>query len=244
MKVLVVDDEFNSRRIVRKLLGDQFPELTFLNDASDIEEAIVIIKEDQPDLVLLDIQINTSTGFDLLDKIEDRNFELVFITAYDHYALKAFDVGAVNYVLKPIDRKKLFSTIEKIIEQISSKKKSNENDGSYEPLDKLILPYGETSKVIAVADIVYVKAAGAYSEVFLGNSKGKMVVVKPLNFFEGKLESHPHFFRVHKSYLVNLSLVTSISGDRSSLTLQDDTLIPVARLRKDELKEKLKSIFY
>ncbi len=241
MKVLIVDDEFDSRRMIRKFITDHFEDLIFLNDATEVEEAITIIHEDRPDLLLLDIQLKGKLSFDILDRIPLNDEQIIFITAYDQYALKAFEFGASGYILKPIEKDKLIKAVEKAIRFVAG---TNANQLSNEDklLDKLIVPGAHNSETILLADLMYVEADGVYCRLHL--KEESRLITKPLNFIEKKLEKHPHFFRPHKSYLVNLNYVKSIANDAASLTLTNKKVLPVSRNKKGVLKEKLDTFFY
>ncbi|MFK7786573.1 MAG: LytR/AlgR family response regulator transcription factor [Crocinitomicaceae bacterium] len=245
MKVLIVEDEFNSRRLIRKLLEDEFEDMVFL-EASSVEEGIVLINEEKPELILCDIQLRNEKSFEIFLNVENQGFELIFITAHSEFALKAFDLGAAQYILKPVNRTKLYAAVEECIKRI----KLREVNDNVKPaaateltaLNKIMVPGNQTSKIMHVEDIIFCKADGVYCKLYLEGGKEELLV-KPLGFIEDKLSNHPHFFRPHKSFLINLNKVTAISGDKSMLTLKNNQVVPVGRSKKGELQELLKNTF-
>lgn len=243
MRVLIVDDEFNARRAVRKLVGDRFPELNFLNDATSVNEAIEIIKEDQPDIVLLDVQLDKQLSFEIFDEVTLENTQVIFITAYDNHALDAFEHGAINYILKPIRKEKLYTAVEKAIEQVRRESQEQTRFDTNERFNKILIPGNKTSKVIDVSTIVFAQAEGVYCHIYLSNG-GKELLTKPLNYLEERLKEHQHFLRTHKSFLVNISSVTDVSGDLSTVSLTGKHLIPVSRTRKEVVRGVLERFFY
>jgi two-component system LytT family response regulator len=243
MKVLIVDDEFDSRRMIRKFIGDHFEDLVFLNDASSVDEAVTIIKEDKPDILLLDIQLKGSLSFDILDHVKLKEEQIIFITAYDQYALKAFELGASGYILKPIEKEKLLKAVEKAKHYASSLNfETRVLAPSEKPFDKLIIPGAGSSEAIKVSELIFIEADSVYCKLHMKD--GAKLITKPLNFIEKKLENHPHFFRPHKSYLVNLNYVKSVGNDGTTLTLDNQQVLPVSRGKKAVLKERLEFAFY
>lgn len=249
MKVLIVEDEFNSRRLLRKLLEDEFQNLVFL-EASSVQEGVILIKEESPRIILCDIQLRNERSFEIFGNIEQQNFELIFITAHSEFALKAFELGAAQYILKPINRTKLYAAMRTIMDRISLKDRSIHPivNGQHEQheeiaLDKILIPGNQLSKVIKVDEIIFCKADSVYCTIYLEGGKEELVV-KPLGFLEDKLRKHPHFFRPHKSYLININKVIAVSGDKSMLTLKNKQVIPVGRSKKSELQGILKSTFF
>lgn len=241
MKILIVDDEFDSRRILRKYLSEDFDEIE-LFEASSITEAEIIVKEENPVIILLDIQLNGSLSFDLFNKLDYKNVNVIFITAYEQYALKAFEFGAINYLLKPIDREKLIESIERF----SSKKGATiiqESKNKSQNFEKIIIRDEKGIRFIEVTNIAYIIAEGSYCKIINGG-KSSELIVKPLKYISDKLAEHPHFLRLHKSYMINLNYVKNFSSDFSNVTLFDGTIIPISRAKKDEIKDFLNENFY
>lgn len=244
MKVLIVDDEFNSRRIIRKFLSDAFPELVFLNDASNVQEAVSIINDENPELLLLDIQLKGDLSFDIFNSISLDKRQVIFITAYEQYALRAFDYGASNYLLKPIERSKLINAVQRVMDFIGSQidSISGESISSAGRIDRLLIPAAGNSMVVEVDHLKYAVAEGVYCTLHLRDKE--ILVSKPLSFIEEKLKDHSDFFRIHKSYLINLKFVQSLSNDGKMLTISDSIVLPVSRAKNSELRKLIKERFY
>jgi len=242
MKILIVDDEFNARRVIRKLLADQYDNLNFLNDASSVAEAISIIDEEAPDIVFMDIQLGESKSFEIFEKTSVKG-ELIFVTAYDQYTKEAFNLDAINYIVKPIQREKLYSAFERAKKLMVNEKDDSKSIQSGAKMDKIILPGSGTQTVVSVDDIIYAMADGAYCRIFFEKNVSS-IIVKPLVYLENKLTDYPYMFRVHKSYLVNLKKVKNVAGDLTYLSAVDNELIPISRQKKQEVKKMLEDFFY
>lgn len=240
MRILIVDDEFDSRRILRKYLSEDFEDIV-LFEASSVSEAEIIIKEENPDIILLDINLNGTLSFDLFQNLDYQNVNVIFITAYEQYALKAFEVGAINYLLKPINREKLVESIERFSRKDNSKKKESKANG--QNFEKIIIRDDKGIRFIEVTNISYVAAEGSYCKVIRDSGESELIV-KPLKYISDKLAEHPHFLRLHKSYMINLNFVKNFSPDYSNVTLSDGTIIPISRTKKDEIKDFLNNNFY
>lgn len=242
MKILIVDDEFNARRVIRKLLLDRYEKLNFTIDASSVDEAIAIIDEEAPDIIFMDIQLGESKSFEIFDRIKVKG-ELIFVTAYDQYTKEAFNLDAINYIVKPIQREKLYSAFERAKKLSGNGRYAPENPQSADRIGKIILPASGDHSVVNVDDIVYAVAEGSYCRIFFEKNRSS-IIVKPLVFLEKKLSDYPYMFRVHKSYLVNLKRVKNVAGDLTYLAVSADELIPVSRQKKQEVRKVLNDFFY
>jgi len=242
MKILIVDDEFNARRVIRKMLSDHYDSLNFLNDASSVEEAIEIIEDEEPDIVFMDIQLGDKKSFDVFESTSIKG-ELIFVTAYDNYTKEAFDLNALNYIVKPIQRNKLYSTFERAMTLIEGEGAISEPSNSDVKINKILLPCSGSQTVISVDEIIYAKADGAYCRIFFNNNKS-VLIVKPLVFIEKKLEKYPYIMRIHKSYLLNLKKVKKVASDLSNISIDANVMLPVSRQKKQELKKTLDNFFF
>ncbi len=180
LKVFIVDDEYQSRNLLGKLLLENFPELVITGQAPNVHEAIEGIKQFEPGLVFLDIEMNGETGFDLLRKINNRNFEVIFVTAHNDYALKAFRFNAIDYLLKPIVLDELKEAVNRAVIHVSGKRITS--DAQIENLmrsirdpkkinDKVAVPTSDGLVLISVDEIVYCKANGTYTEFHLADTR-------------------------------------------------------------------------
>lgn len=208
---VVVDDERLARQELKCLLAD-FDNIDVVGEAKNIEEAVAIIESTHPDIVFLDIQLRNKTGFDLLPRVK-QDFKLIFVTAFDAYAIRAFEVNALDYLLKPVNPKRLKMAIKKLSETGSSDSTGSQIDHLL-PLkldDKLLLNLGSHSTFIELNDISHICASGDYTEVFVKDalSYSSMLVEKPMIEWQQCLPEQA-FVRIHRSTIVNINQVESI----------------------------------
>lgn len=206
-KTIIVDDERLARREMLRLLAE-FDEITIAGEAENISEAVELVQKEKPHIVFLDIQLSGGeTGFDLLEKIEG-NFKLIFVTAFDVYAIRAFEVNALDYLLKPVNPERLA----KAISRIASEEKAEEKTLEIRRLefdDRIFLELGnERSAFLKVSDISHLNAAGDYSEIFTTDKK-KFLIEKPLREWEARLPDK-HFLRIHRQTIINLEQIEEI----------------------------------
>lgn len=241
MTALIIEDELLNRLTLRKMIGLYCPQITIIHEASNIEEGKSKTILYQPDIVFLDVEMPPNTGFQYLKSLVAVNFELVFVTAFNHYAMEAIKFSALDYILKPVDIDELILAVKKAEENIRKKvlfdqKRLEVLFQDSKPLESIIINSLKESKVVSISNILYAKAEDTYTNFFLSNHE-KIVSTKHLMEYEKLLGSY-RFFRVHKSYLINLNKVDKIvKGDHMGLQLINGEIIPIARRRKDELIE-------
>lgn len=234
---IIVEDEETSREILRNYLKKYCPNVEVLGEASNVEEALVLIRNNELDLVFLDVEMPYGNAFDLLDKVGDIDFETVFVTAYNHYAVDALNAHASYYLMKPISIDELIKAVDYVTE-IRTKEdalqdqvlvpKTNSVNG------KITIPQLDGFEVINTADILFCKADDNYTEIYLNTNKKKLVS-KTLKYFEDALNDSS-FARVHKSYLVNVNeIVKYVKGKGGSVVLSNGKEISVSASRKAEL---------
>lgn len=202
-KAVIVDDERLARKELSSMLLEH-EEIIIAGEADDASSAIKLIEEQNPDVVFLDIQMPGESGFDLLNKI-DKEFKVIFVTAYDEFAIKAFEINALDYLLKPINPERLKVSIERL-EQNNMENSEFLNPISYE--DHLLLTINNKLKFIKTNTIVAITAAGDYSNIIFKNDK-KGLTLKTMKEWEKRLPEK-HFCRIHRSNIVNLNFVDSI----------------------------------
>ena len=205
MKAIIVDDERLARRELRSLLAN-FAEIAVIGEAEDLSETVDLIERQKPDVVFLDIQLRNENGFDLLDKIE-QTFKLVFVTAFDEFAIRAFEINALDYLLKPVNPERLATAIERLSDD-EAEKKPTEEIRKLEIDDRLFVEINERSCFLQVAEISHISAAGDYTEVYMIDGK-KTLIEKPLKEWEERLPEK-HFTRIHRSTIINLNEVEKI----------------------------------
>ena len=244
IRAIVIDDEKNSREYIQTVLQDYCPDVEVVALADSVATGTEAIKEHGPDLIFLDIQMPGGDGFELLEKFPQPSFDVIFITAYDHYAIKAFEFSALDYLLKPIDISRLQDAVGKIIEKKDQGKKQEKFEVLIENLksvsnqfDKIMLPNMEGFTAVEVREIIRCEGDENYTKLFLMDG-GKILVSKTLKELENLLEDF-NFCRIHKSHLVNLNNVKSYTKGRGGYVIMaDDSKVDVSRNKKKELIEK------
>lgn len=245
MKALIVDDEAKARRILETLLKEYFPQITLLDSAVNVPEALRTIHQHQPHLVFLDIEMPGYTGFQLLELIGKPSFEVIFTTAYADYALQAFEVSAVDYLLKPIRIPKLQQAVEKAILRISTAVSSEANmvvlqqNLQSSHLQKLAVPVADGLLFVDTNDLILLEAEGAYTRLHLLNQP-PVLISKMIKDFEVVLEQHPDFFRCHRSYLINMNHVVKYNRtDGGSIVLRNEKEVMLARDKKEAFLKQI-----
>jgi two-component system LytT family response regulator len=236
IQAIIVEDEQTSREILRNYVSKYCPNVVLKGEASNVDEAYGLIQEYDLDLVFLDVEMPYGNAFDLLDRIGDRQFETVFVTAYNHYALEALNAHASYYLLKPISIDKLIEAVAYVTE-IKEKENSLQNQILVSNLSqvpgKVTIPLANGFEVLATADIVYCQADDNYTHIYL--KQGKRLVSKTLKYFEDALKDSG-FARIHKSFVVNVNAITEYKkGKGGSVTLSTGKELAVSPSRKKEL---------
>ncbi len=236
LNVIIVEDEANSREILTNYLAKYCKNVNLLGEAATIKDGVKLIEESQPDLVFLDVEMPFGNAFDLLDKLPNRTFETVFVTAYNQYAMDALNNHAAYYLMKPINIDELIKAVEHVshtkerenaLEGQILKPKLNKVDG------KITLPQQDGFQVLNVSDILYCKADDNYTEIYLENKK--ILVSKTLKYFEEAL-SEFSFSRIHKSYLVNVNeIIKYKKGKGGSVVISSGKELMVSASKKKEL---------
>ena len=236
IRAIIVEDEANSREILRNYLAKYCENIKLLGEAAHIEEGIALIQKHQPDVVFLDVEMPFGNAFDLLDKIPDRSFEAIFVTAYNQYAMDALNHHAAYYLMKPINIDELVKAVEYVR---AIKEKENALEGQVLKITtmkaevKITLPQQDGFQVLEVGDIFFCKADDNYTEIYLEHKK--ILVSKTLKYFEEALQPHA-FARIHKSYLVNVAEVVKYKkGKGGSVILSNGKELSVSASKKAEL---------
>jgi two-component system LytT family response regulator len=239
-----VDDEQKSRESLRILLQDFCENIEISALCQNVSEGISAIHQHKPDVIFLDIQMQRETGFDLLTKIEEVNFEVIFTTAHSEYAIKAFKFSAIDYLLKPIDiddlQKALAKVEKKQNENISSRLEHLiQNLKSTAPENyKLALPTVDGLVFVKLIDILYCEASSNYTEIHTFN-KSKYIVSRTLKQYEDLLSEH-NFFRIHNSYLINLNAIKKyVRGDGGYVVLENEVTLDVSKRKKDAFLSRI-----
>ncbi len=247
IKAIIVDDEEKSRSTLKKLLNDYCEGIDVIAEASNITDAMIQIDRLNPSLVFLDIEMPYGTGFDLLDKIKEINFEIVFVTAYNQYAIEAFKYASIDYLLKPINIETLKKTVLRVQKRLEEKFSAVnyhllleriKKQGDAE--QKIQLSASKEQYVIKCSDIIYCLADGSYTFVHMVNNK-KFHSSRNLKQFESELPSSI-FFRIHNGHIINVNHINKIiKGQPGSVLMSDGKELEIAVRRKDEFLKTLKT---
>ncbi|HEX6915260.1 MAG TPA: response regulator [Chitinophagaceae bacterium] len=208
IKTLIIDDERLARNELRKLLSE-FPDIEVIDEATNVDEGVEKIDTLSPDLIFLDIQMPGKTGFDLLQEVEKAP-RVIFTTAYDEYALKAFEVNAFDYLLKPVEPKRLSDAIQKLNYEISREKAGEGgimNRGPLTENDQVFVKDGERCWFVKLSEIRLFESVGNYAKVFFGTNKP--LILKSLNALEERLDDRM-FFRANRKHIINLRWIERI----------------------------------
>lgn len=239
LKAILVDDEESARNVLTNLLTRFCPQIEIIQSCTNVLSAVEAIKEHQPDVVFLDIEMPNYAGYELVSFFENVNFEIIFVTAYDKYAIKAFEISAVDYLLKPVEIDRLKQAVEKLTSKAelqSSSKNYNalkENLKS-EHVSKLVVRKNDSQEVIAIEDIIAIEAQEAYSCIHTNSATHLMS--KNLKHFETILEQNTSFFRSHKSWIINLNNVQSFSKTKLEIELNNNIVAKLSKYKKPDFE--------
>ena len=237
---VIIDDESNVRELIKNIIEDNFSNIDIVGTGKSVLTGLREINEKKPQLIFLDIELPDGTGFDILESIQETNFKVIFISAFNEYAIKAFKYSAVDYILKPVNIIEFIKSVNKAINSIEKHDNYNillENIRSDFP-SKLALQVKEGIEYVDVNDIICIKGEGRYSNIHVYNGK-KYIESQVLSYFEEILNKRI-FFRIHKSYLINLYHVKSYKKtEGGQIKMSDDSIINVSRSKKDDFFEKM-----
>jgi len=241
IRTLIIDDEENIRLRLKDMILENFPQITVVGEADGVESGVKAIESLKPELVLLDIQMDDGNAFDLLKRVKQIPFKVIFATAYEEYALKAIKFSALDYLLKPVSVDDLRIAFIKAEEQIMTDLKlqlAALQNNLRSPKNKTIaLRTSEKIYLLDVNNIIRCEADRSYTYFFVSEQK-KHIVSQPMKEFEDMLSEYG-FIRIHKSHLINMSFIESFDkADGGYIILKDKTEIPVSRRKKSELLER------
>lgn len=248
LKILIADDEDNVREAIGQMVKLYCNEASVVAEAGSVSTAIKAIESYQPDVVLLDIDMKDGTGFDVLKKFPSPTFKVIFITAFQEYAVQAFRFSALDYLLKPLDPDLLMKAIKKAHDVIDRDKISLKIDSFLYNMDtlskgskKIILKTADNIHVVNMQDIVYCEADRSYTNFYLSD-KSRIMVSTTLGDYE-ELFAEYGFLRIHQSYLLNVSYMKRYEkGDGGKAILSGDISLPVATRKKDQLLQLLSKL--
>lgn len=238
LKVIMIDDEPRGMDVMEHDIHRLDMDVNVIGKYSDPKEGLAAIRTNQPDVLLLDIEMPWMNGFELLDQLEEINFDIIFVTAYDQFAIKAFRYYALDYLLKPVDLDSLHHALTRVSEKRHHISKAHLNalidklDKKEEGFSKLVVPTMEGYEFIEIDDVIRCEASNNYSNVVL-KSGGKLLVSKHLKYLEEMLDGHG-FYRIHQSHLINLKHISKyVKTDGGYIIMSDGSNVNISRGRKE-----------
>jgi two-component system LytT family response regulator len=253
VRAVIIDDESSSRSALRAKLSGHCPEVAVVAECGDGEEGVTIITEFNPDLVFLDIEMPWVNGFTMLQRLPHRNFEVIFVTAYDHYAIKAIKFSALDYLVKPVEVDELKAAVDKAIQKATQKatqdkhnpKISQDQDNlrleillqnlktEKDQRQRIAIPSMDGLQFVRIDDIIYLEAESNYTVLYL-TTRSKLTVSKTLKEFEDLLPS-ASFVRIHHSYIINCNAVERyIKGEGGQVVMKNTAVLDVSKRKKTE----------
>lgn len=242
IKAIIVDDEESARNVLSNLITRFCPQLEIITTCTNVLEAVEAIKNHQPDVVFLDIEMPNYAGYEIVSFFDDINFEIIFVTAYDQYAIKAFEISAVDYLLKPVEIDRLKSSIERLATKIEL----NHNQTNYKTLTqnlksneltKIVIKQNGNHIITDIKDIIAIEAQEAYSCIH--TISGNYLVSKNLKHFETILEHNNDFFRSHKSWIINFDYIKTFSKSKLEILLDSNIVAKLSKYKKPEFETKI-----
>lgn len=244
-KVLIIDDENRTRDLIAKMIDSFGLDVETIPEGENVESGIAAIEKHNPDIVFLDIQMPDGTGFDVIQAIEQKNFEIIFITAHEEFAIKAIKFSALDYLLKPVDTTELRSSLEKAINTIETRSESQFDalQKNIQPNEKrrLVLKTQESVHVVELDQIIRCEADRNYTSFFLLENK-KILVSKTLKEYETLLSGH-NFLRVQQSHLVNIVYVDRYDKKNGgAVVMKDGSEVPLSPAKRDLFFKRLENL--
>lgn len=244
LKTIIIDDEPDSIKLLQLQLAQHCPEIEIAGTFTSSVKALSVIEKLEPDLVFLDIEMPVMNGFELLEKILHLPFSVIFITAFNQYALKAFRFNAVDYLVKPVDANDLVEAVAKAAKRVkptATQLSLLQKQLRGEPATRIAIP-GQQGGIsfIDLNDIIYSEASNNYSKIILTDGN-RFLISKTLKDVQEVLEEE-HFLRVHRQYIINLNHVKQFNRNEGVLTMDNGDYIPIARNQKERLIERYRSL--
>jgi two-component system LytT family response regulator len=242
-KAIIVDDEEDARDVLQTLIEfSSFP-IEIIAKCKNLKEAVKEIKTGKPDIVFLDIQMPEYAGYEIINFFDEIDFEIVFVTAFDQYALKAFELGAIDYLVKPINRSRLNECLNKTLGKIENKDSITEYKNLLETLqskklERIVIPELNNNRILNLKNIICIQGYGSYSIVYLVEEE-KLTISKNLKYFERVLPEDSDFFRSQRSWIINLSHVKKYNLNKGNILLDNGVIAKISPSKLEEFRLSL-----
>ena len=245
IKAIIVDDEVDAQDVLSTLIALSPHNIDIVSVCSNVEEAVTAIKELNPAIVFLDIEMPNYAGYELLRFFDHITFEIIFITAYNQYAIKAFELAATDYLLKPVNRLRLEQAIDKVVHKL----KLTDSARAYQALRhnlsvkenedlKIVVALLNEKRVLYLKDIICIQGQGSYATIYLSN-KETLLISKTIKYFEQLLPAESTFFRAQKSWLLNLRHIQSYHLSKGDVVLSNGVVARLSPQRSHDFLEKM-----
>lgn len=244
LRAILVDDEEGARDVLQNLLLRFCPEVELIAKCENVTKAVEVITNQKPDLVFLDIEMPNYAGYEIVNFFKDIKFEIIFVTAYDQYAIRAFEIAAIDYLLKPIDIERLKLAVARVIQQRNIQQQSQRlnllsNTLENKELKNIVVSDRGEQHIIAIEKIIAIEAQESYCVIYAGDKQ--IVASKNLKHFETILQSLPRFFRVHKSWLINKEHLLNYSKSELTIQMNGGIIAKLSKYKKAEFEESISS---
>ncbi|MFZ4057644.1 MAG: LytR/AlgR family response regulator transcription factor [Ferruginibacter sp.] len=244
LTTIIIDDESAARNVLKEMIEASGLPVTILAMAEDVPSGVKAINKFKPDFIFLDVEMPQYNGFQLLDFFETIDFDIVFATAYSEYAVRAFQVSAVDYLVKPIQLDYLITAIERVQQNKNEPKERYEvlkNNNTASEIQRLALPVTNGLLFTNIDDIIYIEAEGSYSYFHFTDGK-KILVSKKIKEFENLLLPTGIFFRTHRSYIINLNKIKQyVKSDGGYIVMNNGQSVSISRELKDDFLSKIQN---
>jgi two-component system LytT family response regulator len=249
MKAIIIDDERKARNLLRLLIEENCPKITEIFEAEDLLSGVEIIKAEEPNIVFLDIEMPEHSGLEILDFIEKDvvNFEIIFTTAYSEYAIQAFQLSAIDYLLKPIRGSQVKEAVDKAIKiigksQINTKLDELRKSLSSSNFNKIGLPVSDGIKFVSFDEIIMMEADGMYTKITT-TTEATILISKPLKHFVELLKNIPTFYKPHRSFLINLKYIAQyVKSDGGYILMDNGKSVSISKEKKEEFLSIINNI--
>lgn len=242
LRAILVDDEESARDVLQNLLLRFCPDVELIAKCENVLEAVDVINKEQPDLVFLDIEMPNYAGYEIVGFFKEINFEIIFVTAYDQYAIRAFEIAAIDYLLKPVDIERLKLSIARVKTQRNTEQQAQRlallgSTLESKQLKNIVVSDKGQQNIIPIESIIAIEAQESYC--IIHTTEKKIVASKNLKHFETVLESLPQFIRVHKSWMVNKEHIKNYSKSDLSIHLSNGLTTKLSKYKKAEFESAI-----